>query len=132
MIHDIQHLIYRFRGNAPKLQGLWQRVGDDFAGCCVQLATVGETTRGYIAELPDIMAARGWRLGDIKWASFQQRNPASHRFMDLFKQFDVQTGEVTDSFYKPANLYFYKDTRLFIYADDSNVPKTVWERIRER
>jgi hypothetical protein len=86
------------------LEGRWERVGDRFAGCVIEVEPEKNGTqnlRGRIVHLPPSMATAGWIVGDIKWQSIQPAAKGTWKLDDLRKHFETQTGRVIKMDFQP-------------------------------
>lgn len=92
----LDFLAFLFPAGAA-LEGRWERTGDAFAGCTIEVEQATDGTgnlRGRILALPEPMARAGWLVGDIKWHSIRPCAQGTWQLGDLRKHFETQTGRV--------------------------------------
>lgn len=130
MFETIRRQAYLLRGRNPPVSGLWERTGDDFAGCVVIVEPVGKQLQGRITEVPAAMRNVGWVVGDVKWKSIHTAGRNRYRLMDLFKSYDTSNTRLLQSRYQPARLHFYSDKRFYVVPDEAPQGSTTyWLRI---
>jgi len=99
----LDFLRFLFPEDAP-LQGRWERIGDRFAGCIIEVEPEKNGTthlRGRILALPAAMSTAGWIVGDIKWHDIRPAGKGVWELNDLRKHFETQTGRVIKVDFQP-------------------------------
>ena len=128
MFERFRSLAYSLTGGAVSLPGLWERVGDDFAGCLILVEDVDSTLQGRITYVPSLMRHYGWKVGDIKWRNMTPRGGAGFHIDDLFKELDPDTNQVKRSTYHKARLYFLNADEFTVIASGHSGRNTRWRR----
>lgn len=112
----------------PSLEGVWERRGDAFAGCRVEVAPAAAGLRGIIVHVPDRMLEFGWLTGDAKWTSILRAGPCLYRLDDLHKVVDRESGKVS-AFYRSATLRLADDDLAELRTLDRPDRAQEWRRI---
>lgn len=104
---------YALTGSAPRLAGIWQRTGDNFAGCTVAIsAGDGQVMNGFVTALPIAMQRCGWKIGDKKWTDFEPRGRTTWAVYDLAIEFNIERQAVANHAYVAATIDFVSDDRF--------------------
>jgi len=91
-------------GSQGNPEGLWERMGDHFAGCVLRVEKVGTELAGRIAVLPEAMAKAGWEVGDLKWRNITRTAEGGWKMQDLRKHYDTRKASVLMVDYQEYNL----------------------------
>jgi hypothetical protein len=94
---------YSLGRESPPLEGIWERIGDDFAGCRIVIRDLDQG--GLLVNLAPRMREVGWQVGDRKWQAFHRRTLRLWEFEDLYKEYDLRTQAVHAS-YHPSQIIF--------------------------
>src|SRR3990167_6922068 len=76
------------------LEGIWERVGDNFAGCLIQVEWEEGELVGKIIAMNSEMLLYGWAVGDKKWRHIEGDAHNGWHLMDLRKQYDTASKKV--------------------------------------
>ena len=128
MFERVRSLAYSLSGHAADLPGLWERVGDDFAGCLILVEDCAAGLQGRITYVPALMRQYGWKVGDIKWRSIAADGTAAYRIEDLSKEFDAQANSVRRTDYGPAKLYFLGVNEFAVITGQRGGRNSRWRR----
>ena len=114
----------------PDLQGTWERTGDHFAGCRIEIRLEGNRWRGTLIQVLEKMEKFGWRIGDEKWIDIERRAVGRYSLRDLYKVLDTNTGKVS-AFYKETLLDFVSDNEISVSPElREDMPRSqTWRRI---
>ena len=126
IFNRIRSFGYSLAGSTPELIGVWERTGDNFAGCTVVISNSNEGFSGYVTSVPPAMQRCGWLVGDKKWINFHSRSRTSWTVSDLAKQYDIERLVVTDAVYTKAPLNFVADDCFGLKSDRHT--STTWIR----
>lgn len=115
------------------LEGCWERVGDRFAGCVMEVEPEKNGTgalHGRIVSLPAAMSSAGWILGDIKWHSILPAGRGVWALNDLRKHFETQTGRVIKVDFQPYHATLGQGGALRLHTGGLPFfPDQTWIRI---
>ncbi|MFI0348731.1 MAG: hypothetical protein ACH346_08250 [Chthoniobacterales bacterium] len=81
------------------LEGLWERVGDDFEGCFIKVEQEAGELIGKIVWITPEMLSYGWSVNDKKWRRIEGDEKNGWQLLDLRKQFDTATKKVLSTDY---------------------------------
>ncbi len=96
------------------LEGIWERQGDEFAGCSVRVvANSGGLWEGRLVYVTRKAAAAGWIVGDRKWVDLTPSGPCKFAGRDLQKAYDYATGEVVRTDYV-EKVFLLRERRLVV------------------
>ena len=118
-------------GQEAELEGIWQRVDDNFAGCLVIVEPDAQGMRGRITHVPDNMRKRGWEAGDIKWVRIVRRKRAVYLLDDMYKLYDPSRQKLAASGYNSSYLRFVTENEIVVEprsADQGSGAR--WKRTR--
>ncbi len=128
MFERVRSLAYSMLGRPASLPGLWERVGDDFAGCLILVEAAGEGLQGRITYVPALMRQYGWKVGDVKWRKISPGTIPAFRMEDLFKELDPDTNKLKRTSYEHAQLYFLREDEFVVMTSGSTGRNTRWQR----
>ena len=114
----------------PDLQGIWERTGDHFAGCRIEIRPERTRWRGTLIQVLEKMEKFGWRIGDEKWIDIERRAVGRYTLRDLYKVLDTNTGKVSE-FYKETLLDFVSDNEISVSPElrEDEPRSQTWRRI---
>ena len=114
----------------PGLQGVWERTGDHFAGCRIEIRSEDNRWRGRLIRILEKMEKFGWQTGDEKWIDIERLAVGHYRLRDLYKVLNTDTGHVSE-FYKESLLDFLSDNEITISPElKEDEPRSqTWKRI---
>ncbi len=114
----------------PALQGVWERTGDHFAGCRIEIRPEGNRWRGTLIQVLEKMEKFGWRIGDEKWVDIERRTVGRYTLRDLYKVLNTNTGKVSE-FYKETLLDFVSDNEISVSPElrEDEPRSQTWRRI---
>ncbi len=128
MFQILRSVAYLLSGKPLVLQGLWERVGDDFAGCLILVEEVSDELTGRVTYAPALMRQYGWQVGDLKWKSIRSGRIPAFRIQELFKELDSTTSLVRKSSYQPAQIYFVHEDEFVVTNSAWAGRNTRWQR----
>jgi hypothetical protein len=115
----------------PPLTGVWERIGDDFAGCRIRIEFDGPILNGRIVRLPDQMEKYGWKHDDAKWIDIQKQSVCRYRLQELYKVISSQTRPARN-IYHPSTLLIQSHNEVMIIPPDgSGGRKNRWNRVNK-
>lgn len=127
----MEFLLFLLRGPGA-LEGDWERIGDQFAGCVVRVGPLGDGLAGRIVRLPAAMAEAGWNEGDVKWRDIEPCGTALWRVRDVRKHFDTRSRSVVGIDTRELHLTVAGE-KLRLHRDASPIfPDQRWRRIGQR
>ena len=114
----------------PALQGVWERTGDHFAGCRIEIRSEGPQWRGTLIQILEKMEKFGWRTGDEKWIDIERHAVGRYTLRDLYKVLNTNTGGVSE-FYRETLLDFVSDDEISVSPElKEDEPRSqTWRRI---
>lgn len=117
----------------PSLLGLWQRIGDKFAGCVLSVHLVKSQPTAIIFSITKEMVEYGWKVGDVKWKSIRRDSVGRYVVDDLYKTLNRKQKSIKEE-YHPAQLEFTSDnvikTTALEYVESSGSGTQRWRRVR--
>jgi hypothetical protein len=116
----------------PALVGLWERIGDDFAGCRLRIEFDGPNLNGRIVQLPDHMEKYGWRHDDAKWMHIQRQAVCRYRLYELYKVLSSRTKPARNLYYHSRLLIQSNSELTIIPPDETGGRKNRWRRVNDR
>jgi hypothetical protein len=116
----------------PTLIGVWERIGDDFAGCRLRIEFDGPNLNGRIVRLPDHMEKYGWHHDDAKWIQIQKQAVCRYRLLELYKVISSQSAPARNLYYQSRLLVQSNNDIMIIPPDGSGGRKNRWRRINNR
>lgn len=127
----MEFLLFLLGGDAP-LEGDWERVGDNFAGCVVRVGPLGEGLAGRIVRLPAAMAEAGWNEGDVKWRDIARLGGGRWKVRDVRKHFDTRSRSVVGIDAREFFLTVAPGGRLRLHEDALPFfPAQRWRRLEK-
>lgn len=84
---------------AQELEGIWERVGDEFEGCLVKVYREGNELIGQLIVSTPAMLDAGWQIGDKKWRQIEGDPHEGWHLLDLRKQYDTQNKKLISTDY---------------------------------
>ena len=126
MWKQIQALALRMSGTRCVLPGRWERQGDAFAGCIIEIPKASGPMVGTIRICPSGMKEFGWREGDLKWKEITESKPNHFDILDLHKEYDRDSRIVLRTSYARAELFFVSED-TFIVSHRSTYQ--TWRRV---
>lgn len=69
-----------------KLEGAWERTGDDFAGAQVKVFKTGSSYKGKIVHATQLMIEGCFAVAEIKWMNIIKGGKGYYEMDDLSKQ----------------------------------------------
>jgi hypothetical protein len=115
----------------PTLIGLWERTGDDFAGCRIRIQFDGPNLNGRIVQLPDHMQKFGWQQDDTKWMHIQREAVCRYQLRELYKVLSRQTKKARNLYHHSRLLIRSKKDLMIIPLDASGGRKNRWRRVND-
>ncbi|MGD9007519.1 MAG: hypothetical protein PVG41_06345 [Desulfobacteraceae bacterium] len=115
----------------PALMGVWERIGDDFAGCRLRIEFDGPNLNGRIVRLPDHMEKYGWRKDDAKWMHIQRQAVCKYQLQELYKVLSSRTKPARNLYYQSRLLIQSKNELMIIPPDASGGRKNRWRRLND-
>lgn len=73
-----------------ELEGIWERVGDEFEGCLIKVYREEKELIGQLIVSTPAMLDAGWEIGDKKWREIEGDPHEGWHLLDLRKQYDTQ------------------------------------------
>ena len=128
MLERLRSFGYALTGSQAEILGLWERVGDNFAGCTVMVSPHGEGLQGQITSLTPTMRQYGWGLGDLKWRRIASVSGVTFQLEDMFKELDPDTRELKRVTYQPAKIYFLSADSFSLVSLTHGGRRTYWQR----
>ena len=129
MYDELRSLAYRFSRGRTRLPGLWERVGDSFAGCGVLIEKKSHGLRGRITYVPPEMRHYGWQVGDVKWQGFVAGGLLAYRVQELYKEIDRNTGKIKNAGFMEARIGFIGPNEMVVFPRGlGGVQNTRWYR----
>jgi hypothetical protein len=113
----------------PSLIGVWERIGDDFAGCRLRIEFDGPNLNGRIIKLPEYMEKYGWQHDDAKWMHIQRQTVCRYRFQELYKVLSSQSVTARNLYYHSRLLILSDNVLLSIPPDQTGGRKNRWRRV---
>ena len=116
--------------NNADLEGIWERVGDDFEGCLIKVEQEENELVGKIIWITPAMLIYGWSVGDKKWRRMEGDEKGGWSLMDLRKQYDTGTKKILSTDY--AHYWVTLHGKRKLHLHESKVPlfaTQVWKRI---
>lgn len=117
--------------NGNELIGIWERQGDEFAGCLIRVEKESHEFVGKIIVSTQQMLIAGWNIGDRKWRLIEATAEGNWQLMDLRKQYDTQSKKVLSIDYAHYWISLRHQGKL-ICLHQSKVPLFVaqkWKKI---
>jgi hypothetical protein len=116
----------------PSLLGVWERIGDDFAGCRLRIEFDGSNLTGRILKVPDQMAKYGWMKDDAKWMHIQQQAICRYQLQELYKVLPCGQQQARNRYY-PSRLFIRSENDLVIIPPDASMGrKNQWRRVNDK
>ena len=129
MRDTVRYFAYLVLGRAPELEGVWQRVGDNFADCRIAVERAEQGLQGRITHIPASMRKLGWKVGDVKWTQIARRKRTVYSLQDMYKQYDMHRQELTAIAYGSSWLRFVADHELIVVPQSAaQGSRTRWKR----
>lgn len=115
-------------GRPVELPGLWERVGDNFAGCTVMVRSTEQGLQGQVTCVTPVMRQYGWNLGDLKWRQIKAEAKTTFSLEDMFIELDPDTRELRRVTYEPAKIYFLSAEYFSLISLTHGGRRTYWQR----
>ena len=116
MFDGIRYLLQVLLGPGPELRGVWQRVGDNFAGSRIAVEETGAGLQGRLIYVPDNMQAVGWKTGEVKWTQITGLGRSGCSLQDKYKLYDTRRQRMTTSGYTDSRLRFLTEDEIIVSA----------------
>jgi hypothetical protein len=115
-----------------ELQGIWERVGDEFEGCLIKVYQEGKELIGQVIVSTPAMLNSGWQIGDKKWRRIEEDPKEGWHLLDLRKQYDTQNRKLisTDYAHYWISLSGSKNLRLH-QSKNSLFSEQNWKKVGE-
>ncbi len=84
---------------AHELEGIWERVGDEFEGSLVKVYRAQDELIGQLIVSTPAMLDAGWEIGDKKWRQIEGDPHEGWHLLDLRKQYDTQNKKLISTDY---------------------------------
>ena len=113
------------------LEGIWERVGDEFEGCLIKVEHTENELLGTIIVSTPQMLSYGWAIGDKKWRRIEAGNDSgSWQLMDLRKQYDTANKKVLSTDYAHYWITLSGTRKLRLHQSKIPFfPAQVWRKI---
>lgn len=132
-MHFLQQLFYLLGIlKEPSLIGVWERIGDNFAGCRICIEFDGINLNGRIVRLPDHMIKYGWQQDDAKWMHLQRQSVCRYQLQELYKVFSSRTKSARNIYYHSKLLIQSNNELMIIPSDAPGGRKNRWRRVNDR
>jgi hypothetical protein len=121
-----------FRGpkDINELQGIWERIGDNFEGCIIKVYPEENELIGQIIVSTPTMLNAGWKIGDKKWRRIEYTQNEGWHLLDLRKQYDTQHRELLSTEY--AHYWIFLNNARELQLHQSKVPlfpEQTWKKV---
>lgn len=101
----------------PLIEGVWERVGDEFAGCSIRVTPAGGFWEGTLIYVNATASGAGWGVGDRKWVDIRASGHGRFQGRDLQKAYDFSRQEVLEASYVPK-AFRLKGRKLTVSAPE--------------
>lgn len=129
MYDQLRSFAYRLSRGQTYLPGLWERVGDTFAGCGVLIENTSQGLRGRITYVPAKMRHYGWQVGDVKWKGFVRGRMFAYQVEEMYKEVDRDTGKFKGAGFVEASIGFIGPDEIVVFPHGRRgVQSTRWCR----
>ena len=91
--------LFRDPKDINELQGIWERVGDEFEGCLLKVYREENELIGQLIVSTPAMLDAGWVIGDKKWREIEYVPEEGWQLLDLRKQYDTQNKKLISTDY---------------------------------
>ncbi len=113
------------------LEGIWERMGDEFEGCLIKVEYKENELMGTIIVSTPQMLSYGWEIGDKKWRRIEEGDTSgSWQLMDLRKQYDTANQKILSTDY--AHYWISLSGKRKLRLHQSKVPlfpAQVWRKV---
>ena len=129
MQDELRSIVYRFSHRQSCLLGLWERVGDSFAGCGVLVEATLHGLQGRITYVPPEMRLFGWQVGDTKWKGIVEGRLFAFRAQELYKETGRATGKMKSCGFVEARIGFVAAHEIVVFPHGRpGIQNTRWIR----
>lgn len=113
-----------------ELEGIWERIGDEFEGCLIKVEKENHELVGKIIWITPEMLSTGWAVGDKKWRRIEGNEYHGWHVLDLRKQFDTATKKVLGTDYAKYWLTLSGKRKLRLHQSKIPLfPAQTWRRV---
>ena len=121
---------FRNPKDSSDLEGIWERIGDEFAGCLIKVEKEDYELIGKIIVSTPKMLTSGWEIGDKKWRRIEGSASEGWQLMDLRKQYDTQNKKVLSTDYAHYWLSLSRSRKLQLHQSKVSLfPNQVWKKV---
>ena len=116
--------------SASELEGVWERMDDNFEGCIIRVEQTKQELMAKIIVSTPKMLSYGWNIGDQKWRHIEGSFENGWKIMDLRKQYDTQKKIVLSVDYAPYWISIGRSGNIHLHQ--SKIPlfaAQIWRKV---
>lgn len=115
---------------AQELEGIWERVGDEFEGCLIKVYREESELIGQLIVSTPAMLDAGWEIGDKKWRRIEGDPHEGWHLLDLRKQYDTQNKKLISTDYAHYWLSLTGTRKLRLHQSKVPLfPEQNWKKV---
>ncbi|MBM3856522.1 MAG: hypothetical protein FJ390_00990 [Verrucomicrobia bacterium] len=115
---------------AKELEGIWERVGDEFEGCLVKVFHEDDEWIGQLIVSTPAMLDAGWEIGDKKWRQIEGDPHEGWHLLDLRKQYDTQNRKLISTDYAHYWISLFGTRKLRLHQSKVPLfPEQNWKKV---